>query len=71
MLTLLQISDLHVGLPFLAKVGDALLRIAPELAADVIIVSGDLTPPRHIRTVSGSEGVLGTTSASPASRDSW
>ena len=42
-LTLLQISDLHFGPPFIPRVGNALLRIAPTLEADAIIVSGDLT----------------------------
>lgn len=43
MLTLLHISDLHFGPPFLPSVGEALLREAPSLQPDVIIVSGDLT----------------------------
>ena len=43
MLTLLQISDLHFGPPYLSRVGDALQRIAPVLGADAIIISGDLT----------------------------
>ena len=43
MLTLLHISDLHFGPPYLPRVGDALQRIAPALQADAIIVSGDLT----------------------------
>lgn len=42
-LTLLQISDLHFGPPYVEKVGEAVVRIAPELNADAIIVSGDLT----------------------------
>lgn len=42
-LTLLQISDLHFGPPFLPRVGEAALRIAPELKPDAVIVSGDLT----------------------------
>jgi 3',5'-cyclic AMP phosphodiesterase CpdA len=42
-LTLLHISDLHFGPPFLPKVGEALLRIAPRLRPDVVVVSGDLT----------------------------
>jgi 3',5'-cyclic AMP phosphodiesterase CpdA len=42
-LTLLQISDLHFGPPYLPHVGEALLQIAPTLAADAIVVSGDLT----------------------------
>jgi 3',5'-cyclic AMP phosphodiesterase CpdA len=43
MLTLLHISDLHFGPPYLPKVGQALLRIAPRLSPQVIVVSGDLT----------------------------
>ncbi|MGE0758693.1 MAG: metallophosphoesterase [Pirellulaceae bacterium] len=43
MLTLLHISDLHFGPPFLPRVGDALLKLAPKLAPQVIAVSGDLT----------------------------
>jgi len=43
MLTLLHISDLHFGPPYLPQVGEALLRIAPSLAADVTVISGDLT----------------------------
>lgn len=42
-LTLLQISDLHFGPPYVKEVGEAVLRIAPELNADAVIVSGDLT----------------------------
>jgi 3',5'-cyclic AMP phosphodiesterase CpdA len=43
MLTLLQISDLHFGPPYLPNVGDAVQRIASRLKPDVIVVSGDLT----------------------------
>ncbi len=43
MLTLLHISDLHFGPPYLPHVGQAVLRIAPRLQPDVIVVSGDLT----------------------------
>ena len=43
MLTLLHISDLHFGPPYLSHVGEALQRIAPALHADAIVVSGDLT----------------------------
>lgn len=42
-LTILQISDLHFGPPFLPVVAEALLRTAAELQPDIIIVSGDLT----------------------------
>lgn len=42
-LTILQISDLHFGPPYVPEVGAAVLQIAPELKADAIVVSGDLT----------------------------
>lgn len=43
MITLLHISDLHFGPHYLPRVGDALQRITPELGADAIVISGDLT----------------------------
>ena len=43
MLTILHISDLHFGPVYLPAVGEALLRSAAELAADVIVASGDFT----------------------------
>lgn len=43
LITLLQISDLHFGPPYIEKIGEAALRIAPELKPDAVIVSGDLT----------------------------
>jgi 3',5'-cyclic AMP phosphodiesterase CpdA len=43
MLTILQISDLHFGPPYAPAVGQALLRSAARLAADVIVASGDFT----------------------------
>jgi 3',5'-cyclic AMP phosphodiesterase CpdA len=43
MLNLLHISDLHFGAPYLPELGQAVLRIAPQLEPDVIVVSGDLT----------------------------
>ena len=43
MLTVLHISDLHFGPPFVPEVGEALLRIAPALQPDAVVVSGDLT----------------------------
>jgi 3',5'-cyclic AMP phosphodiesterase CpdA len=42
-LTLLHISDLHFGPPYLPAVGESVLRIAPRLNPDVVVVSGDLT----------------------------
>jgi 3',5'-cyclic AMP phosphodiesterase CpdA len=43
MFTILHISDLHFGPPFLPAVGAALLRAAAALGADVIVASGDFT----------------------------
>jgi 3',5'-cyclic AMP phosphodiesterase CpdA len=43
MLRLLHISDLHFGPPYLPHVGEALLRLAPTLEPEVIVISGDLT----------------------------
>lgn len=43
MLTLLHISDLHFGPPYLPRVGEALLKIAHSLSPEVVVVSGDLT----------------------------
>ena len=42
-MNLLQISDLHFGPHYVPEVGQALLRAAGELEADVIIASGDFT----------------------------
>lgn len=43
MLTLLHISDLHLGAPFEPKAAEAVLRLASKLGPDAVIVSGDLT----------------------------
>jgi len=43
MLSILHISDLHFGPPYLPEVGEALLGIVPELGVDVIVASGDFT----------------------------
>ena len=43
MLTILHISDLHFGPPFLPVVGESLLRSAVRLSPDVIVASGDFT----------------------------
>jgi len=41
--TLLQISDLHFGPPYLPDVGEHLLQIASALEPDAIVVCGDMT----------------------------
>ncbi|MDH3592212.1 MAG: metallophosphoesterase [Planctomycetota bacterium] len=43
MLKILQISDLHFGPPYLPDVGEAVLRLAPTLGVDVVVVCGDMT----------------------------
>ncbi|MEZ6065428.1 MAG: metallophosphoesterase [Planctomycetaceae bacterium] len=43
MLRILHISDLHFGPPYLARVGEALLRLAPQLNPELIVASGDFT----------------------------
>jgi 3',5'-cyclic AMP phosphodiesterase CpdA len=43
MLTILHISDLHFGPPFVGHVGESVLRAARELPADLIVASGDFT----------------------------
>ncbi|MCP4512721.1 MAG: 3',5'-cyclic-nucleotide phosphodiesterase, partial [Fuerstiella sp.] len=40
---ILHLSDLHFGPPFVAEVGQAVLRIAHRLNIDAIVVSGDFT----------------------------
>ena len=41
--TILHISDLHFGPPYMAEVGDALATTATTLAPDLIVASGDFT----------------------------
>ncbi len=41
--TLLHLSDLHFGKPFLPEVAEAVLTQSRELQPDVVVVSGDLT----------------------------
>lgn len=43
MLSLLQISDLHFGPPFLPEIGEVLLHKVEELSPDLLVISGDLT----------------------------
>jgi 3',5'-cyclic AMP phosphodiesterase CpdA len=42
-LTILHISDLHFGPPYVPHVGEAVQRAASELAPDIIVASGDFT----------------------------
>jgi 3',5'-cyclic AMP phosphodiesterase CpdA len=43
MLTILHVSDLHFGPPYVAHVGEAVQRAARELAPHIIVASGDFT----------------------------
>ena len=43
MLTLIHVSDLHFGPPYVPRVGEALLELAPTLSPDLIVASGDFT----------------------------
>lgn len=43
MLTILHVSDLHFGPPFVPRVGEAVLRSAHEFNPDIIVASGDFT----------------------------
>jgi 3',5'-cyclic AMP phosphodiesterase CpdA len=43
MLSLLHISDLHFGKPFLPEIGEVLRRKIEKLSPDLLVISGDLT----------------------------
>jgi 3',5'-cyclic AMP phosphodiesterase CpdA len=43
MFTILHISDLHFGPPYVPHVGEAVLRAVHELNPDIIVASGDFT----------------------------
>jgi 3',5'-cyclic AMP phosphodiesterase CpdA len=43
MVTILHISDLHFGPPFLPDVADALVALASTLQPDIVVASGDFT----------------------------
>jgi hypothetical protein len=43
MLTIPHISGLHFGPPYVPRVGETLLQLAPSLAPDVIVASGRFT----------------------------
>lgn len=42
-ITILHISDLHLGAPFATEVAEAMVREAPRIAPDIIVISGDFT----------------------------
>ena len=43
MTSILHISDLHFGPPYVPEIGEDLLRSVAELEIDAIVVSGDFT----------------------------
>jgi 3',5'-cyclic AMP phosphodiesterase CpdA len=43
MLTILHLSDVHFGPPYVPEVGEALLRAAAELEISLVVASGDFT----------------------------
>ena len=43
LIRILHLSDLHCGPPFIPEVGEAILKIAPSLNVNAIVVSGDFT----------------------------
>lgn len=43
MITILHVSDLHFGPPFLPEVGEALLLAAQAVDPDIVVASGDFT----------------------------
>ncbi len=56
--TILHISDLHFGPPYVPHVGNALLRVAPSLEPDAIVVSGDLTQRAKEQQFAAARGFL-------------
>ncbi len=43
MMTILHISDLHFGPPYIPRVGEALLKAAGAIEPDLVVASGDFT----------------------------
>ena len=56
--TILHISDLHFGPPFLKDVAEAVLAHSSELNPDVVVVSGDLTQRAKARQFEEAAGYL-------------
>jgi 3',5'-cyclic AMP phosphodiesterase CpdA len=65
MLTLLHISDLHFGPPYVPAAGEALLRSAAQLGADVIVASGDFTQRAKVRQFADARAFLDCLPAVP------
>jgi 3',5'-cyclic AMP phosphodiesterase CpdA len=60
MFTILHISDLHFGPPYVPHVGEAVLRAAEELNPDVIVASGDFTQRAKVNEYADARAFLNT-----------
>ncbi|UCF20974.1 MAG: metallophosphoesterase [Gemmatimonadota bacterium] len=56
--TLLHISDLHFGKPFLPDVAEAVVEQSQEIKPDVVVVSGDLTQRAKVQEYSQAAAYL-------------
>lgn len=65
MMRLLHVSDLHFGEPYLPEVGEAVLRIAPTLNVDAVVVSGDLTQRAKVSEFADAKAFLEKLPAAP------
>src|SRR5205085_12601742 len=41
MTTILHVSDIHCGWPFVPEIGDALVRASEEIRPEALVISGD------------------------------
>jgi len=56
--TLIHLSDLHFGKPFLPEVAESVLKQSREIKPDVVVVSGDLTQRAKVREFEQAAGFL-------------
>lgn len=57
-LTVLHASDLQCGKPFLPEAADALVRLAHDIAPDVVVLSGDLTQRAKVREFRAARALI-------------
>ena len=57
-LTVLHVSDLQCGSPFLPQAAEAMIRLADRIAPDVIVASGDLTQRAKVREFALARSIL-------------
>jgi 3',5'-cyclic AMP phosphodiesterase CpdA len=57
-ITILHVSDLHLGAPFAADVAEALVRESPRVDPDVIVISGDFTQRAKIHEFADARALL-------------